>query len=264
LTIPMPGHSIGSTDDAVNRIRKDVECLEKLFDDHDVVFLLMDTRESRWLPTLLGAAKRKIVINAALGFDTFVVMRHGLKREENDNSSTEKEEINSLRVKVPGDRLGCYFCNDVVAPGDSTRDRTLDQQCTVSRPGISMMASALAVELLVSILQHKDGGYAPADTAATEESLDADFESPLGIVPHQLRGFMSRFQLLFPSSVAFRCCTACSDTVVKAYREEGFEFLLNAFNVPKYLEERTGLAELHRSTLDAEIIELSDEESDTE
>ena len=44
----------------MNGIRKDVECLEKLFDEHDVVFLLMDTRESRWLPTLLGAAKRKV------------------------------------------------------------------------------------------------------------------------------------------------------------------------------------------------------------
>ena len=47
-------------EDAVNRIRQDVESLENLFDEHDVIFLLMDTRESRWLPTLLGTAKRKV------------------------------------------------------------------------------------------------------------------------------------------------------------------------------------------------------------
>jgi len=42
-------------------------------------------------------------ITTALGFDTFLVMRHGLYSED--------PEINSKR-------LGCYFCNDVVAPQD--------------------------------------------------------------------------------------------------------------------------------------------------
>ena len=34
--------------------------LEELIDSHDAVFLLMDTRESRWLPTVISAVKRKV------------------------------------------------------------------------------------------------------------------------------------------------------------------------------------------------------------
>ena len=45
---------------------------------------------------------------------------------------------------------GVLFCQ-------SMRDRTLDQQCTVTRPGVSLMAGALAVELLISVLQHPKG-----------------------------------------------------------------------------------------------------------
>ncbi|KAH0630077.1 hypothetical protein JD844_012682, partial [Phrynosoma platyrhinos] len=166
MSIPMPGHPVNFSEVTLQQARKDVTQLEELIDAHDVIFLLMDTRESRWLPAVIAASKRKLVINAALGFDTFVVMRHGLKKPKHqevgdspcNNPSGSTDLLgSSLFSNIPGYKLGCYFCNDVVAPGDSTRDRTLDQQCTVSRPGLAMIAGALAVELMVSILQHPEG-----------------------------------------------------------------------------------------------------------
>jgi ubiquitin-like modifier-activating enzyme ATG7 len=92
--IPMPGHPIPSV--AEETTAADVTKLESLIKAHDAVFLLMDSRESRWLPTVIGASEGKMVINAALGFDSYLVMRHG----------------------PLGGKLGCYYCNDIVAPAD--------------------------------------------------------------------------------------------------------------------------------------------------
>lgn len=97
MEVPMLGHPM--TDSA--KTKEHFDKLQTLIDEHDAIFLLMDTRESRWLPTVMGKSAGKIVLNAALGFDTFVVMRHGLK-------PTQDGEV----------ELGCYFCNDVVAPAD--------------------------------------------------------------------------------------------------------------------------------------------------
>ncbi|XP_059571933.1 ubiquitin-like modifier-activating enzyme ATG7 isoform X9 [Alligator mississippiensis] len=217
-------------------------------------------------PKALAAADRLqkifpgvLVINAALGFDTFVVMRHGLKKpkqqEPGDSCSssiTSSADLlgSSLFSNIPGYKLGCYFCNDVVAPGDSTRDRTLDQQCTVSRPGLAMIAGALAVELMVSVLQHPEGGYAVASS-----SDDRMNEPPtsLGLVPHQIRGFLSRFDNVLPVSLAFDKCTACSPKVLDQYEHQGFNFLAKVFNSShSFLEDLTGLTLLHQETQAAE------------
>ncbi|KAM8994967.1 ubiquitin-like modifier-activating enzyme ATG7 isoform 2-T2 [Ara ararauna] len=209
-----------------------------------------------------------LVINAALGFDTFVVMRHGLKKPKQSeagdacfNNTAGSADLlgSSLFSNIPGYKLGCYFCNDVVAPGDSTRDRTLDQQCTVSRPGLAMVAGALAVELMVSVLQHPEGGYAVASS-----SDDRMNEPPtsLGLVPHQIRGFLSRFDNVLPVSLAFDKCTACSTKVLDQYEREGFNFLAKVFNSShSFLEDLTGLTLLHQETQAAEIWDMSDDET---
>uniref|UniRef100_A0A8C0GRQ8 Ubiquitin-like modifier-activating enzyme ATG7 n=1 Tax=Chelonoidis abingdonii TaxID=106734 RepID=A0A8C0GRQ8_CHEAB len=260
MSIPMPGHPVNFSEVTMEQAQKDVAQLERLIDAHDIIFLLMDTRESRWLPAVIAASKRKLVINAALGFDTFVVMRHGLKKpkqqESGDSCSSNASGSadllgSSLFSNIPGYKLGCYFCNDVVAPGDSTRDRTLDQQCTVSRPGLAMIAGALAVELMASVLQHPEGGYAVASS-----SDDRMNEPPtsLGLVPHQIRGFLSRFDNVLPVSLAFDKCTACSPKVLDQYEREGFNFLAKVFNSShSFLEDLTGLTLLHQETQDAEV-----------
>lgn len=243
LRIPMPGHHV--SDALKDSVEKDVNQLIENIDQHDVVFLLTDTRESRWLPTMLCAFKGKLVINAALGFDTYLVMRHGLRQAWQPGQVTEKS-TGILRGALPGQNLGCYFCCDVVAPGDSTKDRTLDQQCTVTRPGISLIASGLAVELLVSVLQHPEKGNAAAEISNSAAGPPVSADSPLGLVPHSLRGFLHRHQLVVPATESFHNCTACSPLVLEQYAKDGWAFLLEVFNNPDYLEQVSGLADLHK------------------
>jgi ubiquitin-like modifier-activating enzyme ATG7 len=240
LLVPMPGHPIA--DSELADVRAAVEALEALVDGHDAVFLLTDTRESRWLPSLLCAARGKLAITAALGFDSYVVMRHGSGPSAAAASAAAELGGGEAQAEAEAEaatRLGCYFCNDIVAPVDSTRDRTLDQQCTVTRPGLSMIASALAVELLVSLAHHPLGHAAPADAAGGEAS------TPLGLLPHQLRGSLPSFRTELLRGQAFSCCVACSARAVGRYRADGFDFLLRAFREPGYLEEFSGLKALH-------------------
>ncbi|KAH9469601.1 hypothetical protein MJO29_003763 [Puccinia striiformis f. sp. tritici] len=269
LSIPMPGHPIPPN--LIDQTKAQVDQLESLFDTHDVVYLLMDSRESRWLPTLLGASKRKLVINAALGFDSYLVMRHGVRSNTltQSDASTTVTKANSASSKLPQIRqLGCYFCNDVVAPSDSLTDRTLDQMCTVTRPGLAPIASATAVELMASVLQHPQGIEVLAEIMDKnrDEHKSTIQESVLGLVPHQIRGFLSKFDNLKLVGPAYDKCTGCSLTVIEEYQKSKFEMLFQAFNDSKYLENLTGLSQLYKDSweVNLESLEWDDEEEEGE
>lgn len=213
LRVPMIGHPVTNEESELAAFNH----LSQLFDAHDVIFLLMDSRETRWLPTVMGNAKNKIVINAALGFDSYLVMRHG-----NYSQSSQS-------------RLGCYFCHDVFAPKDSLTDRTLDEMCTVTRPGVALMAASQAVELFVSMLQ-------PAALQDKDKTI-------LGELPHQIRGFLNNFSTLKLSTPAYDYCSACCPAVIDSYQSLGWDFVRSALNDHAYIEELSGLA---RVQLEAE------------
>ncbi|CAL9241705.1 unnamed protein product [Arabidopsis halleri] len=253
MAIPMPGHPISSQEE--DSVLGDCKRLSDLIESHDAVFLLTDTRESRWLPSLLCANANKIAINAALGFDSYMVMRHGA------GPTSLSDDMQNLDInKTNTQRLGCYFCNDVVAPQDSMTDRTLDQQCTVTRPGLAPIAGALAVELLVGVLQHPLGINAKGDNSSLSNTGNND-DSPLGILPHQIRGSVSQFSQITLLGQASNSCTACSETVISEYRKRGNSFILEAINHPTYLEDLTGLTELKKA---ANSFNLDWEDDDTD
>jgi ubiquitin-like modifier-activating enzyme ATG7 len=122
----------------------------------------------------------------------------------------------------------------------SLKDQALDQQCTVTRPGGAAIASALLVELFVSILQHPKGPAAPAPISQNDDRGS----HPLGLVPHQIRGFLSNFSNISVTGRNYNCCSACSDNIVNAYVRDGWTFVEKALNDRGYVEELSGLKEV--------------------
>lgn len=54
----MPGYTVGES--LIAKTTEAIKQIEELVQAHDVIFLLTDSRESRWLPTMLAAANDKV------------------------------------------------------------------------------------------------------------------------------------------------------------------------------------------------------------
>ncbi len=234
LEIPMPGHPHSYKQENVDR-------LKQLIAEHDVVCMLTDSRESRWLPSLLVAeatmdSKGKgktgpLAVTVALGFDSFVVMTHSCGSA----------------------KRACYFCNDVSAPTDSIKERTLDKQCTVVRPGVSGWSAAVAVELVASLSQHPDRWEAKPKAG----------ESILGEVPDQIRGYLSNYRLAPMETEPFAHCVCCSQSIMETYRRDGNDFLKRVMENNSILEEVSGLNGMKQKVDDAiGDLELDEEDED--
>jgi len=67
-----------------------------------------------------------------------------------------------------------------------------------------------------------------------QEDEVADGGAPLGGVPHMIRGQLGGFQQLTLTGRAFSQCTACSQTVVDAWRDRGWAFIADALRVRQH------------------------------
>eukprot|EP00056_Hartaetosiga_gracilis_P012904 m.208355 g.208355 ORF g.208355 m.208355 type:complete len:705 (+) comp13764_c3_seq6:89-2203(+) len=261
MSIPMPGHPVSDTN--LSKTMAVVKELEALICAHDAVFLLMDTKESRWLPTLICAVEKKICLTSALGFDSYLVMRHGISQScdgEHTAVSTATTTTTTMSDTNATTQMtaGCYFCNDTNQPRNTTRDRSMDQQCTVSRPGISMVASASTVELMIALLHHPDG----AACGYTEP--DDDEATTLGAVPQQIRGSFANFSSTLIGGAPSSYCTACSHKVIAAWKEDRELLVKSALNDNLFLEDLTGVSDLKKMVDDFDDFEFDDDDEEDE
>merc|ERR1712194_636172 len=133
-------------------------------------------------------------------------------------------------------KRACYFCNDVSAPTDSLKERTLDKQCTVVRPGVSGWSAAVAAELVVSLSQHPDRWEA--------DQNEKKVLSCLGTVPAQLRGYLADYRISAIETEPFKHCVCCSDMIRQKYRDEDVFFLETAVKNSSVLEQVSGLEQM--------------------
>ncbi|KEG02191.1 autophagy-related protein 7, putative [Plasmodium vinckei vinckei] len=333
MDIPMPGHLNYLKNE---NLYKTIEELDNLIDNHDAVFLLTDSKESRYFPSLLIAEKhynclkkyKKLTtdcdsnINDICKLDGdnitysnyMCILNEGIENDRsknggnkhvsNEQSFNKKNEfidhrntfysnilsrINQINKMPPLGisvalgfdsfqvirhpylyfKAACYFCNDMNSPTDSISYRTLDEKCTVTRPGISSISSSIATELLISLTQHPLQFSAPHiesdqyicfdlkgdDLKNKNVETSNSFVSCLGATPHIITFNLSNLSMRKLYSDAFDKCVCCSEYVILKYQENKPEFVKKVIIESLMLEEITNMGMLKQAD-EGEVIIL--------
>ena len=223
LAVPMPGRA---TDfDAIDRLSH----LDTIVMNCDALFLVTDSRESRYLPTVLAAKHNKPAITAAIGFDSYL--------------------CNLQLTGESGASSACYFCGDSQSIGDSIIRRPLDEQCTVTRPGCSPIASATAAEMLVSYFSSPD---------CYHSNIQESDEGILGKPITRIRGWLNTLT----SNASFESpnpeCLACSSSVITDYNNDNHIFLQNICTDNNHLSDISGLTSKLNDIDISSVITLDD------
>lgn len=245
LTIPMPDHP-----DTNDHLNDQIDQLDFLISQHDLIFLGTDNRESRWLPTLVACYHNKPLINLAVGFDNWVVMRHPLVSNSENNSNGQ-----GLSDGLTVDQIGCYFCTSVEGVVNSIKDRQLDERCTVTRGGTSSIASAVAVELAIGLLNHPNGFEAISEINC---QTIANSTMVVKCPPQQIRGSVNLLSSKHGLVRRNPQCCACSEKIINYYIDPTirYKFLENVCQDSQILKKITCLDQFELSSSCDNLLEL--------
>lgn len=243
FNMPMPDHTYDGT---IENLSKDLDLIDELINSHDIIFLCTDNKESRWLPTMIAVSQNKPLINIAVGFDTWVVMRHPINCEASLTIDTKL---------LSSDQLGCYFCTSIEGIENTIKDRLIDEKCTVTRGGTSFISSAYAVELMITLLNHSQQFQASAKTDCLEFT-----EFVIKYPPQQIRGNVNLFKSQHGLIRRNPQCCACSNGILKYYNDKltKVKFIENVCKNGQTLSNITGLDKYILSSSNDNLVEIDD------
>ncbi|EUD65381.1 hypothetical protein C922_04121 [Plasmodium inui San Antonio 1] len=174
---------------------------------------------------------------------------------------------------------GCFYCNDLHSPENSSFGQPFDEKCTVSRGGLSSISGGLSVELLISLTQHPLHFFAPHTNKdqyvygcdmhmdgrrdpsreqtgrVKNRAASNSLVSCLGATPHILSLNLAEFTMRKMYCSAFDRCMCCSEKVILRYQACPEVFVENVIRDSSVLERITGIDELREKESDVIMLD---------